>query len=117
MRELAALDPAAESRAVVEPSAYLITGKAGRLTAKALISFPASVSDSLKRDWKTHVASSGYLELGTFDSAAQVLEEIAPQDKNRTAVASHLVKVQPETPWAVRSRSMAACLRLRFGRW
>jgi hypothetical protein len=31
-----------------------------------------------------------------FDSAAQVLEEIAPEDKNRTAVASHLVKVQPE---------------------
>jgi lipopolysaccharide biosynthesis regulator YciM len=57
-------------------------------------------------------ASSGYLELGMFDSAAQVLEEIAPEDKNRTevlgmgvqlymaakkwdmaaAVASHLVK-------------------------
>jgi predicted Zn-dependent protease len=51
-----------------------------------------------------------------FDSAAQVLEEIAPEDKNRTevlgmrvqlymaakkwdmaaAVASHLVKVEPE---------------------
>ncbi len=96
MRELAALDAAAaraaQSRAVVEPSAYLITGNAGRLTAKALISFPASVSDSLKGDWKTHVASSAYLELGTFDSAAQVLEEIAPEDKNRTAVASHLVQ-------------------------
>jgi hypothetical protein len=39
VRELAALDPAAESPAVVEPSAYLITGNAGRLTAKALISF------------------------------------------------------------------------------
>jgi hypothetical protein len=39
VRELAALDPAAESRAVVEPSAYLITGNAGRLTTKALISF------------------------------------------------------------------------------
>jgi lipopolysaccharide biosynthesis regulator YciM len=71
----------------------------------------------LKSDWQRHVlASSGYLELGMFDSAAQVLEEIAPEDKNRTevlgmrvqlymaakkwdmaaAVASHLVKVEPE---------------------
>ena len=59
---------------------------------------------------------SGYLELGMFDSAALVLEEIAPEDKNRNevlgtrvalymaakkwdmaaAVASHLVKVEPE---------------------
>jgi lipopolysaccharide biosynthesis regulator YciM len=75
------------------------------------------VSDPLKSDWQRHVlASSGYLELGMFDSAAQVLEEIAPEDKNRTevlgmrvqlymaakkwdmvaAVASHLVKVEPE---------------------
>jgi Flp pilus assembly protein TadD len=59
----------------------------------------------------------GYLELGMFDDAAMVLEEIAPEDKNRNevlgarvgiymaarkwdmagAVASHLVKVDPET--------------------
>jgi Flp pilus assembly protein TadD len=71
----------------------------------------------MKSDWQRHVlASSGYRELGMFDSAAQVLEEIAPEDKNRTevlgmrvqlymaakkwdmvaAVASHLVKVEPE---------------------
>jgi Flp pilus assembly protein TadD len=71
----------------------------------------------LKSDWQRHVlASSGYLELGMFDSAAQVLEEIAPEDKNRTevlgmrvqlymaakkwdmaaAVASHIMKVEPE---------------------
>jgi Flp pilus assembly protein TadD len=71
----------------------------------------------LKSDWQRHVlACSGYLELGIFDSAAQVLEKIAPEDKNRTevlgarvvlyiaakkwdmaaAVASHLVKIQPE---------------------
>jgi Flp pilus assembly protein TadD len=63
------------------------------------------------------VASSGYLELGMFDATALVLEEIAPKDKTRTevlgarvliyiaakkwdmaaAVASHLVKVDPET--------------------
>jgi Flp pilus assembly protein TadD len=75
------------------------------------------VSDPLKSDWQRHVlACSGYLELGMFDSAAQVLEEIAPEDKSRSevlgarvalymaakksdmaaAVASHLVKVEPE---------------------
>jgi hypothetical protein len=48
---------------------------------------PPRVSDPLKSDWQRHVlASSGYLELGMFDSAAQVLEEIAPEDKNRTEV-------------------------------
>jgi hypothetical protein len=40
------------------------------------------VSNSLKSDWQRHVpASSGYVELGMFDDAALVLEEIAPQDK------------------------------------
>ena len=78
---------------------------------------PPRVSDSLKSDWQKHVlASSGYLELGMFDDAAMVLEEIEPEDKTRTevlgarvnlymaakkwdmaaAVASHLVKVDPE---------------------
>jgi Flp pilus assembly protein TadD len=58
---------------------------------------------------------AGYLELGMFDDAAIVLEEIAPEDKTRNevlgarvdiyiaakkwdmaaAVASHLVKVEP----------------------
>ena len=68
-------------------------------------------------DWQRHVlASGGYLDLGMFDDAALVLEEIAPEDKTRTevlgarialyitakkwdmaaAVASHLVKVEPE---------------------
>jgi Flp pilus assembly protein TadD len=71
----------------------------------------------LKADWQRHVlASSGYLELGMFDDAAMVLEEIAPEDKSRNevlgarvvlymaakkwdmaaAVASYLVKVEPE---------------------
>ena len=59
---------------------------------------------------------SGYLELKMFDDAAMVLEEIAPEDKTRNevlgartsswrprkwdmaaAVASHLVKVEPQT--------------------
>jgi hypothetical protein len=74
-------------------------------------------SNPLKADWQTHVlASSGYLELGMFDAAALVLEEIAPEDKTRNevlgarvnlyvaakkwdmvaAVASHLVKVDPK---------------------
>ena len=71
----------------------------------------------LRADWEKHVlASSGYLELGMFDDAAMALEEIAPEDKTRNevlgarvsiymaakkwdmaaAVASHLVKVEPE---------------------
>jgi hypothetical protein len=41
----------------------------------------------LKTDWQRHVlASSGYLELGMFDAAALVLEEIAPEDKTRNEV-------------------------------
>jgi lipopolysaccharide biosynthesis regulator YciM len=80
----------------------------------------------LKTDW---LASSGYLELGMFDDAALVLEEIAPEDKNRNevlgarvnlymvakkwdmaaAVASHLVKVDPGTAgWWI---SLAYALR------
>ena len=62
------------------------------------------------------VFDCGYLELGMLDDAALALEEIAPEDKNRTevlgarvvlymaakkwdmaaAVARHLVKLQPE---------------------
>jgi hypothetical protein len=38
----------------------------------------------LKADWQSHVrASSGYLELRMFDEAAQVLEEIEPEEKTR----------------------------------
>ena len=84
----------------------------------------------MRADWQTHVlASSGYLELGMFDDAAMALEEIAPEDKNRNevlgarvnlymaakkwdmvvAVASHLVKVDPQTPgWWI---SLASALR------
>ena len=79
---------------------------------------PSRVSDPLKSDWQKHVlACSGYLELGMFDDAALALEEIAPEHRNRTevlgarvvlyiaakkwdmaaVVASHLVKVDPET--------------------
>ena len=87
-------------------------------------------SDPLKADWQRHVlASSGYLELGMFDEAAQVLEEIGPEEKPRNevlgarvnlyivakkwdmaaAVASHLVKVDPETAgWWI---SLACALR------
>jgi Flp pilus assembly protein TadD len=71
----------------------------------------------MKSDWQKHVlASSGYVELGMLDDAALALEEIAPEDKHRNevlgarvnlymaakkwdmaaAVASHLVKVEPE---------------------
>ncbi len=45
------------------------------------------VSNPLKADWQKHVlASSGHLELGMFDAAALVLEEIAPEDNNRNEV-------------------------------
>jgi Flp pilus assembly protein TadD len=56
----------------------------------------------LKADWQRHVlASSGYLELGMFDDAALALEA--------TAVASHLVKVNPQTAsWWI---SLAYALR------
>ena len=91
---------------------------------------PPRISNSLKADWQRHVlASSGYLELGMFDAAALVFEEIAPEDKTRNevpgarvnlymaakkwdmvaAVASHLVKVDPQTPgWWI---SLAYALR------
>ena len=71
----------------------------------------------MNSDWQRHIlASSGYLELGMFDDAALALEEIKPEDKTRSevlgarvgiylaakkwdmaaAVASHLVKTEPE---------------------
>jgi hypothetical protein len=41
----------------------------------------------LKADWQRQVlASSGYLELGMFDDAAMVLEEIEPEEKTRNEV-------------------------------
>lgn len=70
-----------------------------------------------KLDWQKQVlASQGYFELGMFDDAANALEEIEPDDKTRkevlgarvelymaakkwdmaVAVASHMVKVEPE---------------------
>ena len=52
-----------------------------------MLFLPPGVSNPLKADWQRHVlASSGYLELGMFDAAALVLEEIAPEDKNRNEV-------------------------------
>ena len=84
----------------------------------------------MRNDWQRHVlASHGYLELGMLDDAAMVLEEIAPEDKTRSevlgarvdiyitakkwdmaaAVASHLVKVDPQTAgWWI---SLAYALR------
>jgi hypothetical protein len=61
---------------------------AGRLGShKGAFYLSSGGSDPLKTDWQRHVlASSGYLELGMFDDAAMVLEEIAPEDKNRKEV-------------------------------
>src|SRR4029077_5553444 len=88
-------------------------------------------SNPLKADWQTHVlASNGYLELGMFDAAALVLEEIAPEDKTRAevlgarvalyitakkwdmaaTVASHLVKVEPENAdWRINLANSVRC--------
>ena len=106
---------------------------AGRLGShEGALFLPPSVSNPLKTDWQRHVlASGGYLELGMFDDAAMVLEEIAPEDKTRNevlgarvnlymvakkwdmaaAVASHLVKVDPQTAaWWI---SLAYAVRRR----
>jgi hypothetical protein len=41
----------------------------------------------LSGDWQIHVlVSSGYLELGMFDDAALILEEINPEDKTRSEI-------------------------------
>ena len=41
----------------------------------------------MKAEWQRHVlACSGYIELGMFDEAAQVLEEIAPEEQTRNEV-------------------------------
>ena len=85
---------------------------------KGAVFLPSRSSDPFKADWQRHVlASSGYLELGMFDEAAQALEEIEPENKTRVevpracvnlymaakkwdmaaAVATHLVKVDPGT--------------------
>jgi hypothetical protein len=43
------------------------------------------ISNTLKTHWRSHVlASSDCLELGMSDAAALVLDEIAPEDKNRS---------------------------------
>jgi len=99
--------------AVTAGSFLLVTWVA----TKALFISPVIASDFLKTDWQRHVfASSGYVELGMLEDAAFALEEIAPEDKHRNevlgarvilymaakkwdmaaAVASHLVKVEPE---------------------
>jgi hypothetical protein len=47
---------------------------------QGVVFLPPSISNPVKADWQRHVlASSGYLELGMFDEAAQVLEEIQPK--------------------------------------
>ena len=107
---------------------------AGRLGGhEGAFCLSSRVSNPLKTDWQRHVlASSGYLELGMFDDAALALEEIEPEDKTRNevlgarvnlyitakkwdmaaAVASHLVKVDPENEaWWI---SLAYSVRRRL---
>jgi hypothetical protein len=55
---------------------------------QGVVFLPPRIPNPLKTNWQRHVlASSGYLELGMFDSAAVVLEESAPEDKNRNGGA------------------------------
>ena len=62
------------------------------------------VSNPLKTDWRRHVlAWSGYLELEMFDDAALVLEEIAPEDKNRN---------EPFTRWLATAAAISRNRRL-----
>jgi hypothetical protein len=57
---------------------------------ESAVFLPSRSSDPLKSDWQKHVlASSGYLELGMFDDAAQVLEEIEPEEKPATKSWAH----------------------------
>ena len=58
-------------------------------------------------DWQRQVlASSGYLELGMFDDASMVLEEIAPEDKMRNEVLGARVRIY----MAARKWDMAAAV-------
>ena len=55
--------------------------------ATKTLRFPSRVTNSLSGDWQIHVlVSSGYLELGMFDDAALILEEINPEDKTRSEI-------------------------------
>jgi lipopolysaccharide biosynthesis regulator YciM len=79
--------------------------------------------------------AAGIFELGMFDAAAQVLEEIAPEDKSRNevlgarvvlymaakkwdmaaAVDSHLVKVEPENEaWWINLAYSVSVMREKF---
>ena len=81
----------------------------------------------MKTDWQRHVlASNGYFELGMFDDAALSLRRLLPRTRPATrswepvymvakkwdmaaAIASHLVKVDPQTAgWLI---SLAYALR------
>ena len=80
-------------------------------------------SNPLKADWQTHVlASSGYLEVGMFDAAALVLEEIAPEDKTRNEVlgaranlymAAKKWDMVALSPWTLRLQSINSARALR----
>jgi hypothetical protein len=71
---------------------------------------PSRDADPLRNDWQKHgLASHGYFELGMFDDAALVLEEIAPEDKNRNEVLG--APRQPLHGGAFGRRSFASSMR------
>ena len=76
---------------------------AGRLGGhKGSLFLPPRGSNPLKTDWQRHVlASSGYLELGMFDDAALVLEEIAPEDKSRNQVLGAATQIEIMSSYCV----------------
>ena len=88
---------------------------------------PPRVSHSLKTDWQRHaLAARGYLELGMFDEAAQVLDYIAPEDNNRKEVRAfrftqkpRIVARQrcasPQTQDDAARRPVAPCAALQRG--
>jgi hypothetical protein len=59
---------------------------------KGPVLLSAGVSHSVKRDWQNQVlAATGYRELGMFNDAAQVLEDIEPEERTRKEVLGALV--------------------------
>ena len=51
----------------------------------------------MKAEWQRHVlAYSGYIELGMFDEAAQLLEEIAPEGGGKDSSKTHRLMIQPQ---------------------
>jgi Flp pilus assembly protein TadD len=62
-------------------------GRGCSILFESYLGFASGGSDFLKGDWEELVrAASGYLELGMLEDAARAFEEIALEDRNKSAV-------------------------------